>query len=95
MYAAGRDHPYRASCQEVLAHALAGRIEAATNVEVHQVILHRYISLGLAARAREVSEDFQLVVPTVLPVTLADVARSRQLAVRYPALPARDLIHVR
>jgi predicted nucleic acid-binding protein len=94
MYAAGHDHPYRAPCQELLARALAGRLDAATNVEVHQEILHRYISLGLATRAREVSEDFQAVVPNVLPVTLPDIARSRELSARYPALPARDLIHV-
>jgi predicted nucleic acid-binding protein len=94
MYAAGREHAYRAPCQELLSSILAGRIDAATNVEVHQELLHRYLSLGLAAKAREVSEDFQVVVPHVLPVTLTDVARSRELSLRYPRLPARDLVHV-
>jgi predicted nucleic acid-binding protein len=65
-----------------------------TNVEVHQELLHRYLSLKLAAKAREVSEDFQIVVPNVLPVTLSDIVRSRELSLRYPEVPARDLVHV-
>jgi predicted nucleic acid-binding protein len=94
MYAAGQDHPYRALCQNLLAHILAGRIVAVTNSEVHQEILHRYLSLQLPDRAREVSEDFEVVVPEVLPVTRADIARARELSARYPTIPVRDLIHV-
>lgn len=94
MYAAGKEHFYRAPCQQVLARILTGKLEAVTNTEVHQEILHRYLRLGLGSRAREVSEDFQTVVPMVLPVTMEDIGRSRELLARYPTLSARDLIHV-
>ena len=94
MYAAGVDHPYRRACQWVLASALAGELNAATNVEVHQEILHRYISLRLPEKAREVSEDFESVVPVVLGLSIGDIRLAREFLARYPELPARDLLHV-
>lgn len=94
MYAAGADHPLRNCCIQVLARIRDGSIAAITNVEVHQEILHRYLALGQDARARQVSEDFEVILSRVLPVTVTDVARARLLSRQYPSLPARDLIHV-
>jgi predicted nucleic acid-binding protein len=50
--------------------------------------------LRLPEEARTVSQSFQAIVPTVLPVTLADIVRARKLSVAYPKVAARDLIHV-
>jgi predicted nucleic acid-binding protein len=94
MYAAGAQHEYREACQQVLARALAGDLNAASDVEVHQEILHRYLSLRLPEKAREVSEDFEALVPRVLDLSIGDIARARELSVHYPQLPARDLLHV-
>jgi len=94
MYAAGQDHPYRIPCRRVLERIVAGELEAVTNVEVHQEILHRYIAIGLAGKGREVSQDFQYLVPRVLPVTLEEIGLARELSAKYPELPARDLIHL-
>lgn len=94
MYAAGAEHPYRRPCQQILQRALAGDLHAVTNVEVHQEILHRYLALRLPEKAREVSEDFEALVPTVLGLSLDDIRQARELALRYPQLPARDLLHV-
>ncbi len=94
MYAAGQEHPYRSPCQRVLERIVAGELEAVTNVEVHQEILHRYIAIGLAAKGREVSQDFQHLVPRVLPVTLEEIELARELSARYPELPGRDLVHL-
>jgi len=94
MYAAGEEHPYRTPCRRVLERIVAGELEAVTNVEVHQEILHRYISLGLAAKGREVSQDFGYLVPRVLPVSLEEIELARDLSARYPGLPARDLVHL-
>jgi predicted nucleic acid-binding protein len=94
MYAAGQEHLYRVPCQRVLEKILAGQLHAATSVEVHQEILHRYLSLGQPSKAREVSEDFQYLVPNVLPVTVEEIARARDLSIKYPDLPSRDLIHL-
>ena len=94
MYAAGADHRYRAPCQEVLRRVVAGELDALTSAEVHQEILHRYLALGLATKAREVSEDFEVMVPLVLNVSLGDVRLARDLSATYDGLPARDLLHV-
>ncbi len=94
MYAAGQEHPYRNPCRRVLERIVAGELEAVTNVEVHQEILHRYIAIGLTAKGREVSQDFQYIVPLVLPVSLDEIELARDLSARYPELPARDLVHL-
>ncbi len=94
MYAAGRDHPYRGACLAILRHIARGTVEAVTSAEVHQEILHRYLSLRRPEQAREVSRSLQTIVPATLPVTLADVERARTLSLDYPQIAARDLIHV-
>lgn len=73
---------------------LAGDPHAATGAAAHQRILRRYRSPGLGNRAREVSDDFQIVVERIVPVTADDVARSRDLSARYPTRPAGDLVRV-
>src|SRR5450756_2051084 len=95
MYAAGQDHPYRIPCRRVLERIVAGELEAVTNVEVHQEILHRYIAIGLAGKGREVSQDFQYLVPRVLPVTLEEIGLARELSAKYPELPAVSYTHLR
>lgn len=84
MYAAGKDHPLRTACQIALSRIAEGKIQAVTDAEVHQEILHRYISLRPAAQAGRLSRYFQEIVPSILPVTIADVSRARQLS----AIPA-------
>src|SRR5215469_4960683 len=94
MYAVGADHPYREPCIEVLERIRTGALDAATDAEVHQEILYRYLSLQQVTRARQVSEAFQVLVPEVFPITIAEIARARALVARYSTLPARDLLHV-
>ncbi len=94
MYAAGGPHAYRFPCQEALRRVVAGEIDGVTNAEVHQEILHRYLAIGLNAKAREVSEDFEAMVPRVFGVSMDDVRLARDLSATYSRLPARDLLHV-
>lgn len=93
MYAAGKVHPLRLPSINVLSRIPSGQLVAVTSTEVHQEILYRDLSLGLPEKAREVSRDFQTLVPRVLPITVDDIALARELTTRYPQLPARDLIH--
>lgn len=93
MYAVGAEHPYRHPCLNALERIIRGDLSAAVSSEVHQEILHRYLSLGLGQMAQEVSVRLETIIPTTLPVTLADIRRARQLAAHYPELKARDLVH--
>ena len=94
MYATGSEHEYQSPCRELLRRVTLGEIQAVTDAEVHQEIIYRYLSVGLPNRARDVSADFEGIIPTVFPITLEHVRTARQLSLRYARLPARDLIHV-
>jgi predicted nucleic acid-binding protein len=94
MYAAGAEHAYRVPCLDALDRIIREDLQAVVSTEVHQEILHRYLSLGLPDKAWEVSIKLETIIPATLPVTLADIHRVRQLAERYPDLKARDLLRV-
>ena len=94
MYAVGREHPYRRPCQEVLRQIAEGEVQAVVDCEVHQEILHRYLSLRLPEKAHQISLRLEVLIPHTLPIMLEDIVRARQLVGRYPDLPARDLLHV-
>ena len=94
MYVVGGEHPLRQPCQNVMARIAAGQIRAVVSCEVHQEILHRYLALGHPEKARQVSQKLEVVIPNTLPITMRDITRARQLTKHYPALPARDLLHV-
>lgn len=93
MYAVGAEHAYRSPCLDALDRIIGESLQAVVSSEVHQEILHRYTSIGLPDKAREVSIKLETIIPATLPVTLADIRRARQLTERYPGLNARDLIH--
>jgi predicted nucleic acid-binding protein len=94
MYTVGKEHPLKAGCRQAMVRISDEVIDAVTDVEVHQEIMHRYLSLKMPAQARQVSSDFQEVVSEVLPITLTDLTRARELSMNYPTLDARDLLHL-
>ncbi len=94
MYVAGRDHPLREPSRRFLQSVGSGRIDACTSTEVLQEILYRYTALNRRDLAREVYELFVRICPIVLPVTLADTDRAKDLLVRHASVGARDSIHV-
>jgi predicted nucleic acid-binding protein len=95
MYAAGQDHPLRAPAQRLVLAIANGELEAVTDVEVLQEILHRFLPLGERARGLQVFDHFQrLMAGRVLAITEADALRARALAEAHPGLPARDLVHL-
>ena len=56
--------------------------------------MYRYLSLARPGQAVQVSHDFAVVVPIILPVTQQDVEQVWRLMARYPGLGCRDYIHV-
>lgn len=93
MYVAGREHPHQEACRQALALIAQEVVEAVTSTEVHQEILHRYLSLGRPEDARSVSKTLQSIVSRTLAVDLADIVRARDLSILYPTVSARDLVH--
>lgn len=93
MYAVGAAHPLKQPCVGFMEAVARGEIIALTDAEVLQEILHRYSALNRRERAIEVIQLFIKVVPTVLPITLADVEQALNVHRQYTGLQARDSIH--
>mgnify|MGYP001562664980 FL=1 len=93
MYVAGRDHPHREPARRFLERVRAGDVEACTSTEVLQEILYRYAALARLDLAREVYELFVQICSVVLPVTLADTDRAKDLLVTGHGLSVRDALH--
>jgi uncharacterized protein len=93
MYVAGRDHPHREPSRRFLEAVRRNEIEACTSTEVLQEILYRYSSLQRLDLAREVYNTFTAICTNVLPVTLAETNRARDLLMEHRGLSARDAVH--
>lgn len=93
MYVAGREHANRGPALRFMERTRSGQVEACTSTEVLQEILFRYIGLKRPDLARAVYDLFVTLCPTVLPVTLADTDRARDLACGTGPLSVRDALH--
>ena len=94
IYAAGRQHPLKGPCQE-LVRLVAAPQTFTTDAEVLQELLHYYRTAENWAQGRAVFRAFAtLTAGRIAPVLDADVAQAAALADAYPRLSARDLLHV-
>ena len=93
MYVAGAPHPNRAPSRRFLERVGNREIDACTSTEILQEILYRYSALGRLDLAREVYDLFVEICPVVLPVTLADTDRARDLLLNVKSVSARDALH--
>lgn len=94
VYAAGKDHPYKAPCLRVLREVADGTLSAITNVEVLQELLH------LLSRRKQRSQGITLcrnvlkLVPAPLPINRNTIEMLCNFAEKYPDKPTRDLLHL-
>jgi predicted nucleic acid-binding protein len=93
MYAAGRPHAHRAPSLDLLRRVAAGEVEALTNTEVLQEILHRYRAIGRWEDGRHVYDLTRRIVPMILPISLDVMDHARALMDDEPRLGARDAVH--
>ena len=94
IYAAGRAHPLKEPCVQVLLLAAEHPQAFVTDAEVLQELLHRYLSLRLWPLGREAFLRFsELMQERVEAVQAADVQFAAGLADYYQELGGRDLLH--
>jgi len=93
MYVAGRDHPLRAPALRFLERVRAGDVEACSSTEVLQELLYRYVGLKRIDLARDVYNLFVALCPVILPVTIADTDRARDLVTTGSGVSVRDAVH--
>ena len=93
LYAVGGEGPYRQPCRDLLQAVGEGELEAVTNTEVLQEILHvrsRRLNIKDAVVAVRAASD---LVREVLPVRREDVLEACKLIERHHGLGARDALH--
>lgn len=93
MYVAGREHPNREPARRLLAQVHSGEFEGYTSAEVLQEILFRYHGMGRAEVAGQVYDLFLELCPSVLPVSLADLDRAREVLATTAGVSVRDAVH--
>ncbi len=94
MYAAGGEHPLRDPSRRILSRIGDDMLEGAISVEVIQEILHRFVSIRRPDLGRAIATDAMDFFAPVLPITHAVMRRVPDLALKYPSLDARDLVHL-
>lgn len=95
MYAAGKPHPYKASCVWVMTEIANGRLEAVIDAEIVQEILYRYGAIQQWQIGVKMAQNLLDLVPDVLSVTAADMKTAVSHFARYApqGVKARDVIH--
>ena len=93
LYAVGGEGPHRQPCRDLLQAVGDGGLEAVTNTEVLQEILHvraRRLGIKDAVVAVRAAND---LMREVLPVKREDVLEACKLLERHHGLGARDALH--
>ena len=94
MYLGGSDALYREACRRALLAATEQGAMLITSTEVLQEILHYHAARRRPDDARTVYQAVTDICDEILPVTENQTARSLELLVRHPGLPARAALHV-
>lgn len=93
IYAAGREHPYKAPCLDLLRRVERGDIEANTDIEVFQEILHFYHATSRADFGVEVMSLAATQFPHPFPVDLSAMLLAGRTLLANPQIQARDAVH--
>lgn len=94
IYAAGRPHPLKGPCAQVLFLAGEHPERFVTDAEVLRELIHRYLALRQWPSGKDMFRRFaELMQDRVEDVRAADVERVAELADRDPNVSGRDLLH--
>lgn len=94
IYAAGRPHPLKEPCAQILLLAAEHPDAFVTSAEVLQELLHRYLSLRLWPQGGQVLRRFaELMQERIEAVQANDVMRATDMAYSHPDSDSRDLLH--
>ena len=94
IYAAGREHPNKEPCGQVLMMAVNHPESFVTNAEVLQELVRRYLALHRWEQGKEVVRSFAEVMhDRIEPIYVEDIMAAADLADRHQSARARDLLH--
>ena len=90
MYAEGRDSRFKAPSAEFMLAVARRQVDAVSDVEVLQEILHRYRAVGRQSHGFVVFQAFATTVRIFHSVVLADLWECRAILRRHRGLQPRD-----
>lgn len=93
MYAVGAEHPNKQPSIDFLARVARGELQASTDAEVLQEILHRYRALNRWADGRRAYDLVRSIIPVIIPITSKITDAARMLLDTHTDLAARDALH--
>jgi uncharacterized protein len=93
LYAAGRPHPERAACVQILRRVADGKLDATVNTEVIQEILYVLTRRGRKVGALALARHVTALFPDLLSVTREDMVEVYRLLDEHPGFPVRDAVH--
>jgi uncharacterized protein len=94
MYAVGRGHPLKEEARAFLRRVHGKESDLVASAEVLQELLHAYLPVARFDTLDAALTLAESSLGHIWPVELEDVRFARLLAERYPALKARDLLHL-
>ncbi len=94
MYLVGADHPNKSAARRLLERAIVDNEPLATDAEVLQELLHRYVAIRRRDAIDAAFDALLGIVDVVHGIELEDVERARRLLSGTDGLSARDAIHV-
>ena len=95
MYAAGKPHPYKNPCLQILSDIENDILSAVVNTEIFQELLYRYYHIKLAEKGIELCRNILQLPFKILAITEKDI----RLAIDFfeshqsKGLKPRDAIH--
>ncbi len=94
MYLVGAAHPRKIDAQRLLEGLVAEGKQLATDAEVLQEILHRYVAIDRLEAVQPAFDAVLGVVDEVFPIEREDAERAKEILLGSPGVSARDAIHV-
>lgn len=94
MYLIGAPHPHKADAQRLLEQCISERRRLASDAEVLQEILHRYVAIDRRDAIQPAFDALLGVVDEVFPIEAPTVERAKAIVQGRRRLSARDAIHV-
>ncbi len=94
MYIIGAEHPHKETARRLLEANVAAGERLVTSAEVFQELLHRFTAIGRREAIEPAFDLLRAVVDQVYAIELEDVERARTLLLTWPALSARDALHL-
>jgi predicted nucleic acid-binding protein len=94
MYLVGAEHPNKTAARRLLEQAIVDNEPLASDAEVLQELLHRYVAIGRREAIGPAWDALVGVVDVVHSIEFEDVSRARRLAETAPGLSARDAVHL-